>query len=93
MGPVIITLFLVAVLIAEHYLADIVYETNHEWRTKEYVRRHRISFKVDAIMMITFVWVITLSDDLHLVANQLFYLILIVMACLGIWTMLGSRIK
>lgn len=91
MGPVVITLFLVGVLVAEHFLAKVVYDTTAKGWSEEYVRRLRISLKAIVVLTLGFVWVITLDGGMRIMAGYLMGFLLLAMLSLGVWTMLGAR--
>lgn len=44
-------------------------------------------------MALLIIWALTLSKDLNLVADQIFWLLAIITGGLGCWTMLGARKK
>lgn len=92
-GPIVITLFLAGALVAEHYLADILYSSLEKRCSKEYVRRQRISSKVSGLLILGFIWAIALDKDFRFLSNQLFWLLGLAMIILGVWTLHGWRKK
>ncbi|MBC8063933.1 MAG: hypothetical protein H7Y17_03825 [Chlorobia bacterium] len=92
-GTVVMTLFLIAVLVAEHFLSEVIYDSVAERFSKEYVRRQRITFKLSALLILVYIWAITLDKDFRFIANELFWLMMLPMLGLGVWTLLGWRKK
>lgn len=88
-----ITVCAFLMLYAEHSMAFAMYESMEEKWSREYVRRFRIQLRVFAVLAVAIVWALTLSKDLNLIADQLFWLVVLVNVILGSWTMLGARKK
>ena len=93
MGAIVITLFMLAFLVAEHNLAYVLYDSLERRWSKEYVRRLRVSLKIDVLLIISYIWAITLSSEFRYFSNQLFWLLTLLMVGFGIWTLLGWRVK
>jgi len=93
MGLIVVTVFFILLFFAEHSLAFAIYESMETKWSKEYVRRFRIMLRLFAVMALLIIWALTLSKDLNLVADQIFWLLAIITGGLGCWTMLGARKK
>lgn len=92
-GSIVATLFMLGVLLAEHALRDVMYDSMAEKHSAEFIRRLRISYRVGVLLIIAFAWSVALLGGLRDSANMFFYIVMVCFVCLSTWTMLGDSRK
>jgi hypothetical protein len=93
MGCLIATLFVIGFLVVEHSLRDVLYESIAKKWSNEYVRRQRLVLKLFAASALVYLWAISLVQEIRVYSTELFLLMAVVFAALGVWVLLGSRHK